>query len=192
MINTYFDHDIHFDYLYPDHIQQLSSVHWTPIDVARKAAEFLCWPGHKVMDIGCGVGKFCLTSAFFHPGTRFYGIEQRPALIKFANDTKKHLHLTNVDFLQGNITDIDLREYRSLYFFNSFHENLNTLAGIDSTVNRNFDLYRFYTQLLYRKLDEQPSGCRLVTYYTEATQIPPSYKKVEKFYHPELKLYKKN
>ncbi|MBC6110922.1 methyltransferase domain-containing protein [Pedobacter fastidiosus] len=192
MINTYFDHDIHFDYLYPDHIQQLSSVHWTPIDVARKASEFLSCPGHKVMDIGCGVGKFCLTSAFFHPDTRFYGIDQRPSLIKHANDTKKRLHLSNVDFISGNITDIDFREYRSLYFFNSFYENLNTLAGIDSTVNRNCDLYRFYTQLLYRKLDEQPSGCRLVTYYTKPAQIPPSFKIAEEFYHPELKMYKKD
>jgi SAM-dependent methyltransferase len=191
MINTYFDQDIHFDYLYPDHIEQLSSVHWTPIDVARKASEFLSYPGHKVMDIGCGVGKFCLTSAFFNPATLFYGIDQRPALIKHANDTKKRLQLSNVDFIHGNITDIDLREYRSLYFFNSFYENLNTLAGIDSTVNRNGDLYRFYTQLLYRKLDEQTSGCRLVTYYTNPAQIPSSYKIVEEFYHPELKMYKK-
>lgn len=192
MINTYFDQDVHFDYLYPDHIQQLSSVHWTPIDIARKASEFLSCAGHKVMDIGCGVGKFCLTSAFFHPGTRFYGIDQRPALIKHANDTKKRLGLSNVDFIQANITDVDFREYRSLYFFNSFYENLNALAGIDSTVNRNCDLYRFYTQLLYRKLNQQPSGCRLVTYYTKPEQIPPSYKVVEEFYHPELKMYKKD
>ncbi len=192
MINTYFDQDIHFDYLYPDHIQQLSSTHWTPIDVAKKASEFLCFPGNKVMDIGCGVGKFCLTAAFFHPDSMLYGIDQRPSLIKHANDTKESLHLSNVDFIQGNITDIDFREYRSLYFFNSFYENINTEAGIDSTVNRNGDLYRFYTQLLYRKLDEQPSGCRLVTYFTKKAQIPPSYQIVEGFYYPELKMYKKD
>jgi SAM-dependent methyltransferase len=189
MVNTYFDHDIHFDYLYPDHIQQLSKVHWTPLDIARKASEFLSYPAHKVMDIGCGVGKFCLTAAFFNPGTFFYGIDQRKDLIRYANETKENLNLSNVDFIHGNITDIDLKEYKSLYFFNSFYENINTEGGIDSTVNRNYDLYRFYSQLLYKKLEAQPKGCRLVTYHTVTGQIPPSYKAIAQCYHPELKMY---
>jgi SAM-dependent methyltransferase len=189
MINTYFDQDTHFDYLYPEHIKQLSPIHWTPLDIARRVASFLSAPGHKVMDIGCGVGKFCLTAAFFNQDCSFYGIDQRRELIRHANDAKSNLNLANIDFTYGNITDIDLRDYDGLYFFNSFYENLDIQRGIDSVVERNEELYRFYTQLLYRKLEQQPQGCRLATYHTSKEQVPPCFVPSGEFYHPRLKMY---
>ncbi|MFF5380855.1 methyltransferase domain-containing protein [Pedobacter suwonensis] len=191
MINIYFEHDLHFDDVYPPHIQKLSPVHWTPVEIAKKASKFLSVEGNRVMDIGCGVGKFCLASAFFHPNTEFFGFEQRKELIGHAEVAKATLRLRNVNFIYANLSEIDLREYQSLYFFNSFHENLHLEYSIDSSINRNADLYRFYAQLLYKKLEMQPSGCRLVTYYSKRKQVPGSYKLVGKFENLELKMYVK-
>src|SRR5436305_754412 len=71
-----FRNDKAFDQLYPEHIRKLSQLHWTPVDIASKAADFLAIPCARVLDIGSGVGKFCLAAGSFHPETLFFGIEQ--------------------------------------------------------------------------------------------------------------------
>jgi len=74
---VYFDKDISFDYLYPKRIQDLSGLHWTSLEIAKKSSEYLSAPNSKVLDIGSGVGKFCISAGFFEPETLFYGVEQR-------------------------------------------------------------------------------------------------------------------
>ena len=71
--------DTNFDQMYPIRIQKLSKMHWTPIEIANKAAKFLAYrPGIKVLDIGSGVGKFCLVGANNHPDVSFYGVQLHP------------------------------------------------------------------------------------------------------------------
>ncbi len=60
-----FRKDVTFDDLYPEDIQNLSPMHWTPVDIARRASNFLAIPNARVLDIGSGVGKFCITAGFF-------------------------------------------------------------------------------------------------------------------------------
>ena len=51
--------DNQFNHLYPASINKLARGHWTPIEVAWKAASFLAIEnGVKILDIGSGVGKF--------------------------------------------------------------------------------------------------------------------------------------
>ena len=51
--------DERFDLIYPPEIRNLSWRHWTPVVVARRAAEFLVSePETRVLDLGCGPGKF--------------------------------------------------------------------------------------------------------------------------------------
>ena len=62
----YFSSDKQFNELYPPAIQSLARRHWTPLDVARKAANYLAAEDNvKILDIGSGVGKFCLSAAHF-------------------------------------------------------------------------------------------------------------------------------
>jgi 2-polyprenyl-3-methyl-5-hydroxy-6-metoxy-1,4-benzoquinol methylase len=57
--------DEKFDLLYPAEIRKLSSVFWTPVAVAAAAAKLLVTTsGTRVLDIGCGPGKFCLSLHF--------------------------------------------------------------------------------------------------------------------------------
>jgi tRNA G46 methylase TrmB len=81
-IKDWFASDILFNSLYPDSIQSLAQKHWTPLDVAKKAADFLAVSHEvKILDIGSGSGKFCLTAAYHHPDINFYGVEQRKNLV---------------------------------------------------------------------------------------------------------------
>ena len=69
--------DEKFDQIYPARIRKLSALQWTPVRVAAEAAKLLATvPGTRVLDIGCGPGKFCLIAAALTDG-HFTGIEQR-------------------------------------------------------------------------------------------------------------------
>ena len=61
--------DEKFDLIYPPKIRKLSSIFWTPVAVAAKAAKWLVTvQGMRVVDIGCGPGKFCLVAASLTDG----------------------------------------------------------------------------------------------------------------------------
>ena len=188
---VYFNKDSHFDYLYPRRIQNLSERHWTPVEIAKKAGEYLSVPNTKVLDIGSGVGKFCIAAGFFEPETLFYGVEQRRDLINLAESVKNTLDLQNVTFLHNNITELDFELFDSFYFFNSFYENIKPDLAIDTKIEANAALYSYYTNYVYEQLDQQPSGTRLVTYYGSAKQIPESYKFIDNSHHYALKMWMK-
>ncbi len=65
---NWFNSDMEFNTLYPPSIQLLSRNHWTPLSIAMKAACFLAGDGNvRILDIGSGVGKFCLAAAWHTP-----------------------------------------------------------------------------------------------------------------------------
>ena len=95
----WFSSDMIFNSVYPPHIREVAQKHWTPLEVAMKAADYLASsPGTKVLDIGSGSGKFCFTAANFHPDTQFYGVEQRKELVDLCNNLKENFKLANITF----------------------------------------------------------------------------------------------
>src|SRR5258708_27700804 len=69
-----FSDDLAFGGMYPEHLRLMSLKQWTPLLVARKAGEFLAEPEARVLDVGSGIGKFCLAAAYHYPETFFYGV----------------------------------------------------------------------------------------------------------------------
>ena len=68
LVKSYLKTDKHFNQLYPIAVQVMSERHWTPLHIAMQAASFLGErAGSKILDIGSGVGKFCLAAAVHHP-----------------------------------------------------------------------------------------------------------------------------
>jgi SAM-dependent methyltransferase len=171
-----FNNDAAFDWMYPEHFQLLSLKHWTPLAIARKAAEFLAEPGARVLDIGSGIGKFCLAAGYHFPDTYFYGVEQRHELIYYAEEAKGYTQLTNVNFIYANVTQVNFKEFDHFYFYNSFYENIDPDNQIDDTIEISDSLYTYYTQYLFKALDERPSGTRLVTFHISGEEVPPGYK----------------
>jgi cyclopropane fatty-acyl-phospholipid synthase-like methyltransferase len=175
----WFQSDQQFDQLYPLPIQKFSSKHWTPLEIARQAAGFLAIEKNvRILDIGSGIGKFCLSAAHHRPNAFYYGIEQRQNLIHHADSVKKILGSDNVFFIHGNFTQIDLRDYDHFYFYNSFYENVSAVDKIDDSIDYSVELYNYYNRYLYKQLEQMPAGTRLATFHSLEEEIPKNYHSV--------------
>src|SRR5262245_2791350 len=73
-----------FDSVYDEEIRALSEEHWTPVAVAARAARILTFAGAtRILDVGSGVGKFCIVGALC-TAARFVGVERRHRLVSIA------------------------------------------------------------------------------------------------------------
>lgn len=176
----YLSSDLKFNLLYPKSVRLLAQRHWTPVRIARWAAEFLGRePGSKILDIGSGVGKFCLAGSLSVPGSDFFGIEQREYLIDHALEAQETLCVNNAHFLHGNFTQVDFSQYDHFYFFNSFYENLDDYGRIDEMISYSEGLYEYYARHLYNGLRSMPKGTKIASYHTLWHEIPTEYRMVE-------------
>jgi SAM-dependent methyltransferase len=179
-LDKWFRTDAQLHYLYPESIQLLAHRHWTPLSIAQMVVQFLT-PAKsvKVLDIGSGVGKFCLAGAYYEPAASFFGVEQRTDLIAHAEFARAMLGLKNAYFINCNFTQLDFKQYDHFYFYNSFYENLADTEKIDDNISYSYKLYNLYNRFLYKKLDEMPSGTRLATFHCLEDKIPASYHLIE-------------
>lgn len=191
-MKNWFASDLIFNSLYPKPIEEVAEKHWTPINVAKKAAAFLAISADvKVLDIGSGSGKFCLVAAHENPLTAFYGVEQRQNLVDLSTELAKELELENLTFICDNICNIDFGKYNHFYFYNSFYENVPGTQKIDSSIKYSEELYNYYNRYLYKQLKKRPAGTRLVTYHSFGIEIPPGYEVVNTDYNDFLKFWVK-
>ncbi len=174
--------DQDFDSIYSASIKDLSRIHWTPVEVARFVAQILGnKPEARVLDVGCGPGKFCLIGACTSPAT-FHGVDHREHLIKEANRIAKTNHLKNIEFFHSNMTEFDWNSYDNFYLFNPFLENISKSAAIDATVLLSVDNYRRYVDFVQNRLRILPIGTRILTYHGFGGVVPDGYKlEVDRF-----------
>lgn len=183
--------DQKFDQIYPSRIRQLSSVFWTPVRIAAAAAKLLVGsPGTRVLDVGCGPGKFCLLGATLTDGL-FTGVEQRSELVAAAREAASKLQLREVEFLQGKVVDFDFADYQAFYVFNPFEENMDYGKKIDSAIQLSPMLFRRYTSYVASQLGLRPLGTRVVTYMGYADEIPSCYSCESALFGDDLRLWVK-
>jgi SAM-dependent methyltransferase len=188
----WFNSDMEFNALYPPSIRALAKNHWTALPIAKKAARFLAGDGPaRVLDIGSGVGKFCLAAAYYTPNAVYYGVEQRSNLISYAEAAKSKLSIENVSFLHGNFTQLDLKKYDHFYFYNAFYENLDGTDKIDDSIAYSGELYNYYNRYLFRQLQQKPKGTRLCTLCSLENEIPPDFQDVGSEMNELLKFWVK-
>lgn len=181
--------EIGFNNLLPHDLKQASQLYFTPIEVAQIAAAWLTENNEqKVLDIGSGVGKFCITAARSFDG-HFYGVEYRKSLVDIANELIGHYEINNVTMLHSNITNINFSEYDSFYFFNSFYENLETTQHLNNEVEIEEHLYQIYLDYTEQQLNKAKPGTRLVTYFGNNFEVPDSYTRVRDAFDGALKLW---
>jgi SAM-dependent methyltransferase len=181
--------DACFDQIYPSKVQKLSWRHWTPVTVAVEAAKLLVTePRTRVLDVGCGPGKFCLVAAAL-TDARLTGIEQRSDLVAVARRAALQHRLTNVEIVHGNVTDFAFAGYNAFYLFNPFEENVFQRERIDSSVPLSEALFQKYTHYVAAQLGNRPIGTRVVTYAGTADEIPACYDCEQALFGDELKLW---
>jgi SAM-dependent methyltransferase len=183
--------DDRFDLIYPQEIRQLSSRHWTPVKVGRQAAAFLVTgPATKVLDIGCGPGKFCIVGAVSTSG-QFTGVEQRPKLCACARAAIQQAGIANAAIIHGNVAELDFAAFDAFYLFNPFEENLFRFGKIDASVELNSALYEKYIEHVATQLAMAPLGTRVATYCGACEEVPMGYECKESLFGHSLKLWEK-
>jgi hypothetical protein len=169
--------DIAFDRVYPARIRALSRRFWTPVGVARRAAQlFRQVRARNVLDVGSGCGKFALVAATEAPEVWFAGVEQRRHLVEIAREAQVRLGLSNVTFLVGEATRTSWLGYDGLYFFNPFAENLfDDGEEIDRSIELSKQRFLEYVVRCERALHAAPLGTTVVTYHGLSGRVPACY-----------------
>ena len=183
--------DEDFDQIFPEALGRLSACHWSPVHVCRTAAQLLVvQPGTRVLDIGCGPGKFCVIGATTTQG-HFTGVEQRGKLARTAQEVVKKHHVPRVEIVHGNIKDVNFRDFEAFYLFNPFEENIMPALRIDYDVELEPRLYTEYSAHVQQQLLRMPMATRVVTYCGDGLEIPDCYACVKTAFTDKLKLWVK-
>ncbi len=171
-----------FNKFLPEDLQRISKIHFTPIRIARIATEWLTEDGKKnVLDIGAGIGKFCITGAL-NSDSFFCGIEYRPSLVKVANDLIETFEIQNAIVYNQNITDIDFTDFDAFYLYNPFYENIVYKKRMNNEVPLADSFYRNYLDYTVQQLENCKKGSRIVTFHGDNLEVPGSFeiKKISK------------
>ncbi len=167
-----------FDEVFPLEVRRASSVHWTPVEVAVRAATLLAEkPGSTILDIGAGVGKFCIVAAAAVQA-HIRGIEHRRELVDIARHAAAKVGVTPA-FEHGSIESQDARELDGVYLFNPFAENLCAAADrLDATVELSESRYWKDVHATEALLASARIGMRVVTYCGFGGHMPDGYVRV--------------
>jgi SAM-dependent methyltransferase len=175
------DEDDAFDCQLPRRLQMKSALHLTPAAIARQAARLLAPdPGMRVLDVGCGPGKFCVIAACEMPAATFVGVEIRPHLVKLARKLAGRLGVSNASFVAGDALQLDWADFDAFYFYNPFAEQLHDHSHL---LDRRLELdpARFldYVVGARERLAAARIGTRLVTYHGLGAPPPDGYDLVD-------------
>jgi len=164
-----------FDEVFPFAARSPSSVYWTPVEVAVRAAKLLVEkPGMTILDIGAGVGKFCIIAA---AAVRAHvrGIEHRPHLVEIARQAALKVGVAP-SFDGGTLDEQDASQIDGIYLFNPFAENLcSAVDRLDETVELSEDRFWRDISATERLLERARIGTRVVIYCGFGGNMPDGY-----------------
>ncbi len=169
-----------FDRCLDERMQALSAQHWTPFAVAARAAEWLETARVRtVLDIGSGVGKFCVAAALASR-CHFTGLEQRLPLIACARSLARSFGVENrTYFIHGALGAARLPNVDAYYLYNPFEENiLGSAQHIDESVALGPGRRARDLALLHALLGRAPGGTYVLTYNGFGGSLPASYRQV--------------
>lgn len=172
--------DVRFDRVFPLAIRKLSDIHWTPVEVALRAAEWLATDSStRVLDVGSGCGKFCLVAALTRPG-RFTGIEKREEFVEASRNASREIGARRASFLLGDMNDLDWSRFDAFYLFNPFYELKEKSVRIDRKASLSLWRYRRHVEAVKSKLREARTDTRVVTFHGFGGYFPPGYQRLRR------------
>lgn len=175
------DHaDVVFDRFLPFEYRLASRHYWSPLRVVARAAQWLEELNiASVIDIGSGVGKFCIAAALA-TRARFVGIEHRAELIAVARGLASMLELeTRVRFVLGAFDEVTIPAAECYYFFNPFGESLfRPEDQLDDEVEVSQARSLRDVEIAERLLRAAPLGTFVITYNGFGGTLPQDYQLV--------------
>jgi SAM-dependent methyltransferase len=166
--------DAAFDAIYDRRIRVLSKRHWSPVAVAARAATMLAEAGAtRILDVGSGVGKFCLVGAMRTTAT-FVGVERREDLVEVARDAARRLGVPRATFVHADVADFAFDGFDGVYLYNPFFEQISrSLRLIDETAERSKDVYRSLVRGTLVKLGALGRPGVVITFHGLGGRVPP-------------------
>jgi len=164
-----------FDEVFPAAARARSSLYWTPVEVAVRAANLLAdRAGATILDIGAGVGKFCIVASAV-ANAKVHGIEHRPHLVEIARQAAAAIGV-DATFGSGTIEEQDAAAIDGFYLFNPFAENLcPSTDRLDTTVELSAKRFNMDVDATEFLLSKARAGARVVTYCGFGGDIPDEY-----------------
>ena len=163
-----------FDAIYDARMRALSKRHWTPVAVAARAATMMERVGAKrILDVGSGVGKFCIVGALC-TNAEFVGVERREDLVRAARDAARRMETPRATFVHANVADFAFDGFDGVYLFNPFFEQISrSLRLIDATAERSRTIYRDLVRTTLAKLAALSAPSAIVTFSGFGGRVPP-------------------
>lgn len=170
-----------FDEVFEPSVRARSAMYWTPVEVAMRASELLAAkPNATILDIGAGVGKFCIIAAAARENVRVRGVEHRPHFVAAARKAARAIGV-EVDFQVGTLEDVDPTSVDGVYLFNPFAENLSAKEDrLDDTVELSEERFWRDVRAAEEFLKAARVGTRVVTYCGFGGSIPEGYELVRR------------
>jgi len=167
--------DVDFDGVYDPEIRRLSHQHWTPVQVAIRAATLLVGAGAtRILDIGSGVGKFCIAGAL-STSAHYVGVERRGRLVEIARRAATRLGAGRTTFVHANVDAFSFEGFNGVYLYNPFYEQIcNLLIRIDDS-ERSAVAHRRLVRVVVDKLASLPPPATVVTYHGFGGDMPSGY-----------------
>jgi SAM-dependent methyltransferase len=169
--------DAAIDAYLPPSLRALASRFWTPVEVASQAAWWFWSLGaRRVLDLGSGAGKFCVTAALARE-LDVTGVEQRAGLVESARELAVALGAWDrVQFIHGQLESVDPSGFDAIYAFNPFEENLFVECDrIDSTVDLSPGKCVADIEYVERVLAQCRPGTLFATYHGFGGRIPMTF-----------------
>lgn len=168
--------DLDFDDVFPLAARMVSYWFWTPVAVALRAAGLLARaPCRRVLDVGSGVGKFCIVGAAA-TGVTFVGVEHREHLVRAARQAARLVGIASAEFVHGTIDAVDVVDFDAIYLFNPFEENLwHRELRLDDEVELSARRFAADVARVQRMLERARLGTRVVTFWGFGGQMPAGY-----------------
>lgn len=164
-----------FDCFLCSEARAYAKTYWTPIAVARRAAEILVEsPETRILDIGSGVGKFCLIGALTTKA-HFTGIEKNSTLVTMAKATAQRCSLSQVSFICGDALAADWRQWNAYYFFNPFAATFESSTKSIHAQAIAGDRHAAMVNRALEKLEQAPSGTKAAIYWGMGGHMPPTW-----------------